>query len=207
VLPAAVARQGYEAANEVQLAPAVHRHVHGEAERRIAVIQRALHVLVHPGVVAAHVELEYAQRIGGCGGRFQSGLADRGQHLRHAEGRRPARGGRGTPFDDGFQAANGRKEDRQPDLPGQECRRAIHPAHVAKHARPKADGIEREAVAPHRGLGFRAADQVAPRPGREVAARRLDDFLQGEKLFVQGCIHRGLKAIIPRENRRPGCDC
>jgi hypothetical protein len=74
-----------EAADEVALAPAVHRDVHGEAKGAVAVGERAAHVVVHPGVVAAHVELEDAQRVGRGGGFLQAGLADRGEHLRHAE--------------------------------------------------------------------------------------------------------------------------
>src|SRR5258706_13066634 len=65
----------------------------------------------------------------------------------------------------------------------------IDAADISQHSRPKGDRIERLAVAPHRGLGLGAADEVAPRPGREVAPRRRDDLVQGEKLLRMRSVH------------------
>lgn len=71
----------------------------------------------------------------------------------------------------------------------EERRRGVDPAHVAKHARPERDRVERLAVAAHRGLGFGAADEVTPGPGRQIGARGGDDFLRGEKLSGVRRVH------------------
>ena len=55
---------GDEALGDVALAPAVMGGVDGEAERRVAVGDGALDVIVDPGLVAAHIELVEPQRIG-----------------------------------------------------------------------------------------------------------------------------------------------
>ena len=69
------------------------RGVDGEAERRVAVRDRALDMVVDPGVVAAHIELEDAQRIGRrLRHLLEPGIADRAQHVGDAElARRRAR--------------------------------------------------------------------------------------------------------------------
>src|SRR5262249_54229646 len=45
---------------EIAFAPAVDRGIHRDAERRVAVGNCAGHMIVDPGLVAAHIELEYA---------------------------------------------------------------------------------------------------------------------------------------------------
>ena len=55
---------GHEALGDVALAPAVVGGVDGQAERRVAVLDGARDVVVDPGVVAAHIELVEAQRVG-----------------------------------------------------------------------------------------------------------------------------------------------
>ena len=55
---------GDEPLGDVALAPAVMGGVDGQAERRIAVRDGALDVIVDPGLVAAHIELVKTQRIG-----------------------------------------------------------------------------------------------------------------------------------------------
>src|SRR5262249_9435971 len=78
--------RGHEALGDVALAPAVMGGVDGQAERGIAVRDRALDVIVDPGFVAAHVELEEAQRIGRRGREiFEPGIADRAEHVGGAE--------------------------------------------------------------------------------------------------------------------------
>ena len=60
---------GHEALGDVALAPAVMGGVDGQAERRIAVRDGALDMVVDPGLVAAHIELVEAQRVGRGGWR------------------------------------------------------------------------------------------------------------------------------------------
>ncbi len=73
---------GDVALGEIALAPAVMGGVDGEAKRGIAVLDRALDVIVGPGGVAAHIELEHAQAVGrGLGDVFEAGVADRAQHM------------------------------------------------------------------------------------------------------------------------------
>jgi hypothetical protein len=74
-----------EAPDDVPLAAAVGRDVHGEAERLEAVVLRAPYEIIGPRVVAAHVELEHAQVVGRSRGLLEAGLAHGGEHLRHAE--------------------------------------------------------------------------------------------------------------------------
>ncbi len=178
-----------EAADQVAFAPAVHGDVHREAEGRVAVLARAAHMVVHPRVIAAHVELIAADGGGRRRGRFQPGLADRRQHLRHAELRRGARCRRRAALDDGFQAADRREQHRQPHAPAEERRAGVDPAHIAQHPRPERDRVERLAVAAHRGFGLGAADEVAPGPGGQVGAGGGYDFLEGEERFDMGHVH------------------
>src|SRR3989442_745613 len=81
-----------EAPEEIAFAPAVRRDVHRETERRETIVLCASHPVVDPGIVAAHIELEHAQGVRCCCGRFQPGLAYRREHLRHAEQRRGGAG-------------------------------------------------------------------------------------------------------------------
>src|SRR5262245_39294384 len=57
---------GHEAFGDVALAAAVMRGIDGEAERGITVRNGTLDLIVNPSLIAAHVELEKAQRIGRC---------------------------------------------------------------------------------------------------------------------------------------------
>src|SRR4030095_10910748 len=75
----------HEAPGEVALAAAVHSSVPRHAEGGVAVVDRALDVVVHELVVAAHVELEDAEVVRGGGGGLESWIARGGEHLRHAE--------------------------------------------------------------------------------------------------------------------------
>src|SRR6202030_29297 len=74
---------GYDMAlGDVALAPAVDRGVDGEAEGAVAVRDRARRVVVDPGLVAAHIKLEEAQRVrGGLRDLLEAGLAHRAQHM------------------------------------------------------------------------------------------------------------------------------
>ena len=62
---------------EIAFAPAVVGGIDGKTERSVAVHHRALDIIVDPRFVAAHIELEHAQRIGrGLGHRLEAGIAD-----------------------------------------------------------------------------------------------------------------------------------
>src|SRR4029453_6326278 len=83
-----------EALVDVALAPAVVGRVHRHAEDGVAVVARALDVIVHEGVVAAHVELENAVVVRSLGGGLEAGVTGARQHMRHPEGSRAlGRGG------------------------------------------------------------------------------------------------------------------
>ena len=58
--------------------------------------------------------------------------------------------------------------------------------HVAQHARPEGDLVERHAVAAHRGLGLGGADDVVPGILVEIGARLADEFVQVLECFVAG---------------------
>ena len=82
----AAAAAGDVALGEIALAPAVMGGIDGEAERRIAVLDRALDMIVGPGRVAAHIELKHPQRLGRrFGDPFEAGIANRAQHMSDAE--------------------------------------------------------------------------------------------------------------------------
>jgi hypothetical protein len=108
---------GDVALGEIALAAAVMGGVDGEAERGVAVRDRALDMIVDPGFVAAHIELEDAQRIGRrLGDVFEAGIADRTQHVGAAEfGRRPDHR-LGAERMKAFQRADRTQHDRQPQL-------------------------------------------------------------------------------------------
>src|SRR5207237_1354975 len=72
------------AGGEVALAPAVVGGVDGDAEGGVAVVRRAPDVVVHPGVVAPHIELVDAEVVRRLRRRLEAGQADRAQHLRDA---------------------------------------------------------------------------------------------------------------------------
>ena len=102
-----------EAPGEVTLAAAVVRGVDGDREDRVAAVDRALHRVVHPRVVAAHVELEDAVVVGRGRRRLQPGLADRREHVRHAElCRRLADGGAAARVE-ALEAADGRLAENE----------------------------------------------------------------------------------------------
>ena len=61
-----------------------------------------------------------------------------------------------------FQRADRTEHDRQPQLASEHFGRRIDLAHVAQHARPERDGVERHAVSSQRRLGLDAADDVVP---------------------------------------------
>ncbi len=168
----------HEAPGQVTLATAVHGGVHRHAERRVAVIDGSLHVVVHELVVPAHVELEDTEVVGGGGSGLESGIARGRQHLRHAELAGADRGGGASARREGFDGSDGREHHGQPDLPPEERGRHVHPAHVAQHARAQGDGVKGLAVPSKRGLRLGAAHEVVPRAGGEVVLRRLDDLVQ-----------------------------
>ena len=173
---------------DVALAPAVVRSVDGQKERRIAVPDRALDMVVDPGIVAADVELIDAQRLGrGLGHFFQTGQGDRGEHVRDAEFARGAHDGRAGALLEAFQRADRRQHDRQPQPAAELLDRGIHLAHIAQNARPERNRVERHAVALERGLALGAADDVVPVVLVEVLARPRDDLMQVLELQSGGC--------------------
>ena len=104
------------ALGDVALAPAVMRGIDGEAERRVAVGDRARDVIVGPGRVAADIELEHAQAVGrGLRDIFEARVANRTQHMGDAEfGCAASRHRRGAAGMEALQRADRRQHHRQP---------------------------------------------------------------------------------------------
>ncbi len=174
---------GHEALGDVALAPAVMGGVDGQAERRVAVRDGALDVIVDPGLVAAHVELKEAQRIGRRRGQLlEPGIADRAEHVAGAELPDAAHHRGGARGVKAFQRADRRQHHRQAQLAPELVHRRIDLADVAQHPRPERDLVERHAVAPQRGLAFDPADDVVPVVLVQVLPGLGDDLVQIEKV-------------------------
>ena len=171
--------------------------IDGETERGVPVGDGARDMIVDPGRVAAHIELEHAQRVGRrLGHAFEAGIADRAQHMGDAEfaGRLDHR--RGALGMKAFQRADRAEHDRQPQLAAENFGRGIDLADVAQHARPERDRIERQAVAPQRRLGFDAADDIVPVVLVEILPRLGDDLVQVEEFIaLRGGFRRRLRPI------------
>ena len=166
------------ARGDVALAPAVVGGIDGDDESGVAVIDRALHDVVHPRRVAPHVELEDARVVRGLRGLLETGEAHRAQHLEDAELAGGARDGGTAARVERFEPANGRREDGQAQRSPEERRRQVDLGDVAQHPRAKGDGVEGLPIPAHRRFRFGAADQVVPRPLRQAAARSFDDLVQ-----------------------------
>ena len=197
---------GDEALGDVALAPAVVRGVDREGERRIAVLDRALDMVVHPVGVAAHVKLIEAQRIGRDPGElFEPRIADRAQHMSDAELPGGAHDRRRARRMEAFERADRREDQRQPHLAAELHGRGIDVADVAQDARAERERLQRHAVAPQRGLGLRSADDVVPVVLVEVLPRLGDDLMQVEKIAHLGrrvVDGRGVEFLVLRHGGR-----
>ena len=184
----APAPAGDMALGDVALAPAVMGGVDGETEHAVLVGDGAGHMVVDPGRIAAHIELEHAQRVGRrLGDPFEAGIADRAQHMGAAEfaGR----------LDHGccalgvktFQRADRAQHDRQPQLAAENFSRDVDLADVPQYARPERDRVQRHAISSQRGLGLDAADDVVPGVLVEILSRLGDDLVQVEEFITLRC--------------------
>ena len=192
----AAAAAGDVALGEIALAPAVMGGVDREAERAVVLRHRAFDIIVDPGFVAAHIELEHAQRIGlGLGDRFETGIADRTQHMGDAEFRRRLDHRRGAAGMEAFQRADRAQHDRQPQLAAEHFGRSIDLADVAQHARPERDRVERHPIAPQRRFGLGAADDVIPIVLIEVLPGLGDKLVQVLKFVRRGRVGGGARFI------------
>jgi hypothetical protein len=137
--------------------------IDGEAQGGIAMGHGAFDMIVDPSVVAAHVELEHAKAVGRRPrDRLEARIADRAEHVGDAELFSRFDHRRGPAGGETLQRADRAEHDRQPQPAPQHLGRGIDLIHVAQYARPQCEAIERHAIAPQRGLGFRAADDVVP---------------------------------------------
>ena len=147
---------------------------------------------VDPGLIAADIELKHAQRRRRrLRYRFEAGLADRAQHMRDAEFMRRLHDGCAAARIKRLQGADRTEHDRQPQPAAEKFDRGIDLAHVAQHARTQRDRIERQAVAQHRRLGFRPADDVVPIVLVQVGARLGDELVQVQEFAGHGSAQRG----------------
>ena len=163
------------------------RGVDGQAERGVAVGDRAADAILDKGVVAADIELIDAQRIGrGLGGFLQARLGHRAQHMGGAEGARAARDGSGGAGIEQLERADRRQHHRQAQFAAERCDRRIDPGDIAQHPRPERDLVQRHAVAAHRGFGLGGADDVVPGILVEVGARLADELVQVLEFLAAG---------------------
>ena len=202
---------GHEPLGDVALAPAVMGGVDGQAERRIAVRDGALDMIVDPGLVAAHIELKQPQRVGRRRRQLlEPGIADRAEHVAGAELPDAAHDRGGAQRVKAFQRADRRQHDRQAQLAPELADRGIDLADVAQHPRPERDRVERHAVAPQRGLALGPADDVVPVVLVQVLARLGDDLMQIEKIarigrrVVDGRFARMSRSCMKEPNRAGG---
>ena len=115
-----------------------------------------------------------------CGLRqlLKPGFADRAQHMCAPELLDPAHDGFGAGGVKALERSNRREDDRQAELAPELAYGCVDLADVAQHTRAKRNGVERHAVAPQRGLGFRATDDVVPVVLVEVLPRLGDELMQ-----------------------------
>ena len=179
----------HESPGQVALAAAVGGGVHGDAEPRVAVGDGAPHVIVHEAVVAADVELEDAEVVGRLGDGLQPGVADGGQHLRHAELRGGLRRGGAAARREALDRADRREHHRDADGLAEERAGRVDLGDVAQHARAEGEGVDRQAVAAQRGLRLGAPDEVVPRSRRQRGARRPHDLVQRLIALFQSRAH------------------
>ena len=142
-------------------------------------------MIVDPGRVAAHIELEHAQRIGRrLGDAFEAGIADRTQHM-------------GTPNSPAAlttgAAPSGWKLSSEPTGHSTTGSRSLRPRSsveastllTSRSTRGRnAMSIERHAVSPQRRLGLDAADDVIPGILIEILPRLGDDLVQIEEFIA-----------------------
>ncbi len=175
------------ALGDVTLTTAVMGGVDGQAEGGIVGLLGAADDVGDECVIAADIELVHAQRIGGgLGGLLQTGLGDRAQHVRRAEGAGRARDAGGAIRVEDFQRTDGGEHHRQAHLAAELLDRAGDLAHVAQHTRAESDLVQGHAVAAHRGLGLGGADDVVPGVLVEVGTRLPDEFVQVLERLVAG---------------------
>ena len=152
-------------------------------------VPRALDVVVDPGVVAADIELEDAEVVGGGGGGLESRIADGAQHMRYAELGRGLGGGGAAAGIEALDGADGRQHYRGADAPAEQAPRAVDLRDVSQHPWPEGDRVERLAVPLEGGLGLGAAHQVVPGAGRQVLPGGLHDLLERLELVFHALGH------------------
>ena len=95
--------------------------VDGETEDAVLVGDGAGDMIVDPGRVAAHIELEHPKRVGRClSHAFEARVADRAQHMGDAEFAGRLDHWRGALGMEAFQGADWAQHDRQPQLAAEE---------------------------------------------------------------------------------------
>ncbi len=178
-------RRGVIALGDVALAAAVVVGVDGEAERAETRFHRAIEDRLDPGLVAAHVELEYFQAVRhDLAGLLDVGLGHRALEHRAAERAGGIGDGGARRRIETLDAADRRQRHRHGDLAAEEFRAGVGAVDVAQNARAKRQRVEREAVASHGGLGLGAADQVVPDVAVEFGARHRHELVQIVELFA-----------------------
>src|ERR1019366_3456944 len=88
---------------------------------------------------------------------------------------------------EGLQRADRAECHRKADLAAVKAVAAVDAGDIHEHARAEGDAVECQAVAPQRGFGFGAADQIIPDELVQLQARRLDQLVQVQE-FVLGVV-------------------
>jgi hypothetical protein len=147
-------------------------------------------------VVAAHIELSHPQRVG-CG--FRDGLERRtagAEHVGDAEGLRGGGDGGSSARSEKKQRTSRRQQQRQSQPPSEPFDRGIHSADVAQHAGSEGDGVQRQPIAPERGLGLGPAHQGVPNFSTEILASLPDNFVQVLELVRACAAGRGAFFVV-----------
>jgi hypothetical protein len=149
---------------------------------------------MHEAVVAVHIELSHPQCVGGG---FRDGLERRApgaEHMGNAEGLRRRGDGGASARSEQKQRTGRRQQRRQSQSPSEPFDRGVHSADVAQHAGVEGDGVQRQAIAPERGLGLGPAHQGVPDFFTEILTSLPDNLVQVLEL-VRTCATAGRGAF------------
>ena len=180
---------GGETLGHVPFALDVVVQIDGEAECNVARVHGAADVILHPRLVAAHVKLKDLRAVAGGGGLLESGLAHRAGYRNGAKPAGCPGRARASIRIEVLEGANRSQHHRDAQLVTQKARRHVDVVHVAQHPRAKRNGVQRGAVAPEGGLGFRRADEIVPHPVGKILFGRLVKLVEQPEV-VALLIHR-----------------
>ena len=185
------------ALGDVALAPAVAVGVDRQAKGIIALVDSAADMVVDPGGIAAHVQLENLEAVtGGFGCLVEPRMRYRAQDHAIAEfARRRGDGGAAARLEH-FQRADRRAQHRDAQLFAEQCAAAVDVRYIAQYPRPEADRIERQPIARQGRFGLGAADQIVPVIAVEIGSRLRDELVQVLKAVLERLGHSSATSLV-----------